>query len=187
MSTAGRIIRHATDIFFTEGVATLTMDRLANDLGMSKRTLYQRVGRKEELLRAIVERFFEDLQEGLLPVVDDDTPIESLHALIQIAGRHLSAVRWHQVELRRASPDVWSHVERLREAVVIQPMERLIRYGRHTGAIRVDIDPDLTTALLRTAIDSYSNERALRALDTSAGDLFQQIASIFLDGITPRT
>ena len=57
MSTADRILRHATDIFFTEGVATLTMDRLADDLGMSKRTLYKRVGTKEELLRAIVEGF----------------------------------------------------------------------------------------------------------------------------------
>ena len=51
-----RVLDVATDLFLANGFAGVTLDRVAADAGVTKRTLYVSVGDKHELLRAVVRR-----------------------------------------------------------------------------------------------------------------------------------
>ena len=47
-----RIIKQATRMFFCNGIKSVTMDMIASQLGISKRTLYENFKEKNELLLA---------------------------------------------------------------------------------------------------------------------------------------
>jgi AcrR family transcriptional regulator len=53
---------HALDLLDSEGAEALTTRRLAAELKISTRTLYQQVGTREELIRALVARHFSQLR-----------------------------------------------------------------------------------------------------------------------------
>src|ERR1700709_1499745 len=56
------IYEHALALIDEEGAEALSARRLASDLKCSTRTLYQQVGNREELIRALVGRHFSQLQ-----------------------------------------------------------------------------------------------------------------------------
>jgi AcrR family transcriptional regulator len=56
------IYEHALALIDAEGAEALSTRRLAADLKCSTRTLYQQVGNREELIRALVGRHFSQLQ-----------------------------------------------------------------------------------------------------------------------------
>jgi AcrR family transcriptional regulator len=56
------IYEHALALIDEEGANALSARRLASDLKCSTRTLYQQVGNREELIRALVGRHFSQLQ-----------------------------------------------------------------------------------------------------------------------------
>jgi AcrR family transcriptional regulator len=51
----GRIVQAAHDRFLEEGFHRMTMDELAAELGMSKRTLYRHFRGKIEVLDAVLD------------------------------------------------------------------------------------------------------------------------------------
>ena len=56
------IYEHALELLDAEGSEALTTRRLAADLKISTRTLYQQVGSREQLIRALVARHFAQLR-----------------------------------------------------------------------------------------------------------------------------
>jgi AcrR family transcriptional regulator len=56
------IYDHAMTLIDAEGTGALNARRLASDLKCSTRTLYQQVGNREELIRALVGRHFSQLR-----------------------------------------------------------------------------------------------------------------------------
>ena len=59
---ADDILAHALELLDAEGVDALNVRRLAADLKISPRTLYQQVGNQEALIRALVARHFTALR-----------------------------------------------------------------------------------------------------------------------------
>jgi AcrR family transcriptional regulator len=55
--TRQRILSTAQQIFLKTGFSKVTMDELANELGMSKKTLYKHFSSKEDLLKVIMTEF----------------------------------------------------------------------------------------------------------------------------------
>jgi len=56
------IYEHALELLDAEGANALTTRRIAADLKISTRTLYQQVGSREQLIRALVARHFSQLR-----------------------------------------------------------------------------------------------------------------------------
>ena len=84
------IYEHALALIDAEGAQALNARRLAADLRCSTRTLYQQVGNREELIRALIGRHFSQLQ--LREVTADECSNQLFtisHLLVQRARRTL--------------------------------------------------------------------------------------------------
>ena len=55
METKDRIAAKAEELFMQYGIRSVSMDDIANNLGMSKKTLYQYYADKDELVDAVVD------------------------------------------------------------------------------------------------------------------------------------
>jgi AcrR family transcriptional regulator len=52
-----RILEKGTELFFRYGVKTVTMDAIASELGISKKTIYQHFPDKDSMVSQVVESF----------------------------------------------------------------------------------------------------------------------------------
>jgi len=62
METKERILVKAKGLFMQYGIRSVSMDDIANSLGMSKKTLYQYYADKDELVDAVVEQHITQIQ-----------------------------------------------------------------------------------------------------------------------------
>ncbi|MEX2045245.1 MAG: helix-turn-helix domain-containing protein, partial [Opitutus sp.] len=68
---AGRILHAAHQQLFTLGYQALTMDELAHELGMSKKTLYVHFAGKDAIIERIIDGIGRTLRTRLEAVLDD--------------------------------------------------------------------------------------------------------------------
>ena len=62
MDSKERILLKAEELYLQYGIRSVSMDDIANNLGMSKKTLYQYFADKDELVEAVVERHISEIQ-----------------------------------------------------------------------------------------------------------------------------
>ena len=62
MDAKERILIKAEELFLQYGIRSVSMDDIANSLGMSKKTLYQYYADKDELVDAVVEGHIREIQ-----------------------------------------------------------------------------------------------------------------------------
>ncbi|MGL5541095.1 MAG: TetR/AcrR family transcriptional regulator [Erysipelotrichaceae bacterium] len=77
------IVKATLALIQEEGL-TFTMDQLAKKLGISKRTLYEKVASKENLLEACIELYFQEVKRLEKALLNDLTlqPIERLAQMV---------------------------------------------------------------------------------------------------------
>lgn len=99
------IVEAATILFLRQGYAVTRIDQVAADAGVSKQTVYNQFGDKEQLFRAIVlgTAATADAFIAILPGMFDDVPDAGFDdALRRLARRYLATVAAPQVlALRR--------------------------------------------------------------------------------------
>ena len=58
------IINKARELFMRYGIRNITMDKLSGELGISKKTLYQKIPNKSQLIQRIIKTFVEEQKLG---------------------------------------------------------------------------------------------------------------------------
>ena len=66
MEPKDRILLKAEELFMQFGIRSVSMDDIANNLGMSKKTLYQYFADKDELVEAVVDGHIKGIQEDCI-------------------------------------------------------------------------------------------------------------------------
>src|SRR5215470_3829155 len=89
-ATSQRIVSAARRYFFSHGFRSVTMDDLAAELGMSKKTLYAAFASKSDLLRAVLLDKFRSIEidlDGIMSSRSSDV-LASLQELLACVQRH---------------------------------------------------------------------------------------------------
>src|SRR5262245_64934738 len=92
---AQRIVTAARRHFFAHGFRSVTMDDLAQELGMSKKTLYASFSSKDALLRAVLLDKFRSVEKDL-----DGIMAECSNDVLAALHRLLACMQWHTEEIQ---------------------------------------------------------------------------------------
>jgi AcrR family transcriptional regulator len=83
-SARDRLLAAANELFYNEGVHTVGIDRIIEQAGVAKASLYNTFGSKDELVRAYLETRQASLVRRIMRAVDHyDTPRERLLAVFE--------------------------------------------------------------------------------------------------------
>jgi AcrR family transcriptional regulator len=181
-----RIVAAARAHFMAHGFRGVTMDDLATELGMSKKTLYAQFESKSALLAAVID--------AKLCAADADLERVAAESSSDFLGslQHLLAcLRQHSEELQppflrdvaREAPELFQSVQTRRRELIQRRFGKLLGEGRKAGMIRKDISIDLMIEILVGATDALVNPAKLAELDLSARTGLSAIVAIFLHGV----
>jgi TetR/AcrR family transcriptional regulator, cholesterol catabolism regulator len=85
-----QILNKATDMFLTLGFKSVTMDDIASEMGISKKTIYQHFANKDQLVKATTTNLFENISCGIDQIIlADKNPIEELFAIKEFVMKNL--------------------------------------------------------------------------------------------------
>ena len=181
-----KILRRSEDIFRLHGFSKVTMEEIASDLGISKKTLYKHFSNKEHLLKEIVNLNkceTADFIEKLL----NDTSLPFMEKLERFMGfiAQLSTKLENPMtaELMRCQPEVWKDIDEFRAKHAYKNLSRLIQEGITHGAFRTDLNTDVVVVAYVAAIHSVINPATLSKLPVSATQAYKEIVKILFEGI----
>lgn len=184
-----RIIEAASRYFFTQGFRHASMDELAAELGMSKKTLYSRFDTKLQLLEAVIENKFRRAREDMAAI------LEARCDFPETMRRHLDCMQRHTAELqppfirdmRQEGMEVFQKVERLRRALIQESFGELLRRGRRAGFIRRDIPTPILIEILLAAVQAIVNPARMEELDLTPKIGCALITKVVLEGALDPT
>lgn len=126
-----RILAAARELFARDGVDAVSLERVAQEAGVSKATLFRRFGNRQALFLALVDDHERELQDALLrgppPLGPGAEPLQRLHAftaaLLELSLAHREFLLASETarplcRLRSGAYDTWRrHVVMLLEQV----------------------------------------------------------------------
>ena len=140
---AARIIAAARLCFAESSVASTTIDQIAQQAGISRRTVYHYFHNKEAITLAVVEEqaepFFEQMRESLLKLPDNDFRQLLIHCIL-FAVEKGPQVEGHQLLLGRKNAAVTADFY-LRSARMRKNLHALLRDGFQQAQEAGDVDP----------------------------------------------
>ena len=185
-----RILEAARRRFFREGYARVTMDELARELGMSKKTLYQHFPTKAALAAAVMEAFRSQVAEGLGRIFEDLTLSlpERLARAFAEAAHHLRQIEKPFLEdLARFLPDVWAETERFRSETIARLLGGALREGQAAGFIRTDVPVEILLRSFQAVAECLVTPAALMELPYTLPEMIRLVIQLLFEGMLTDT
>lgn len=184
-STRQRIVDAARSHFFNHGFRSVTMDDLANELGISKKTLYAHFPGKIDLLEAVLADKFASVESSLKQATgahSHDFPA-ALHDLLASARRELDEIKPPFVrDIRQKAPHVFKVIERRRAALIERYFGKLFVEGQRAGMVRKDVPANLMIEILLAMVQAIMNPAKMEELGMVPKEGFAGIIKIVLEG-----
>lgn len=173
----------------TEGFRAVTMDDLAAELGMSKKTFYACFSGKTALVEAVIFHKFGEVSAELALVTErTDLPFPAkMEALLAVMLRHVGELQPSFLrDLRRDAPELFDLVREKRAGLISLHFGRLMRDGREAGMVRRDVPQRLILEVLLGAVEAIVNPVKLEELNLTAKAAVTVILKILLDGVLTK-
>jgi AcrR family transcriptional regulator len=184
-----RVVAVARRQFLAHGFRSVSMDELAAELGMSKKTLYVAFPSKAALIEAVLKDKFMEVERDLKQVAKNQAAdVEvALHQLLDCVQRHTAEIQPAFVrDIGRETPELFQLVEQKRRKLIRHYFGGLFEDGKQTGMIRTDIPSHLIIEILLGAVQSIMNPTKLVELGLTVERGYSSIIRLILEGALQR-
>lgn len=136
-------------IFMKKGFRSVSMEDICRELGISKKTIYQHVSNKQELIQKVLEHernnIFNKLQEFKK---GNFNAIETLFAVSKITiERHFRLNPIHSFELKKYYPGIFQQFLMEKKELITTFVKNNLQQGIKEGLYRQEIDIDVVSKL----------------------------------------
>ncbi|MEL6590767.1 MAG: TetR/AcrR family transcriptional regulator [Bacteroidota bacterium] len=149
MNVEQRILTRASALFGKYGVKSVSMDDIAGELGISKKTIYQYYANKAELVHAFSQAFFN--HESLVASELNQQAENAVHALIlaihqmQDTFKDISPQLIYQIQ--KYYPESWGLFEHFKQSIMLPLVKQNLEEGINQGYYRRDIHIDIVARM----------------------------------------
>ncbi|NRA93894.1 MAG: TetR/AcrR family transcriptional regulator [Psychroserpens sp.] len=149
-----KILHKSTDLFLNLGFKSVTMDDIANEMGISKKTIYVHFSNKTKLVEAVTFYLFDTICEGIDDICENaPNPIEELYSIKMYVMHHLKNEKTSpQYQLRKYYPKIHDELKFKQFEKMHQSVQESLEHGVETGVFRSSIDVDFISRMYFTGM-----------------------------------
>lgn len=158
MDDQTKIIEQIEDKLFKEGFYKTTMDDVASELGMSKKTIYKFFPSKDDLVMAIAKHFMNSMKNKIVPALNSDkNAIEKLAELISILAKASEKISPKRMdEMRKYFPHLWNEIDNFRTEIMFGNITKVIEQGKKEGLF-INYPTNIMMNILVSSVRSVVN------------------------------
>lgn len=161
MDVFDQILERAQELFFTYGVKSTTMDDLAKAMGASKKTIYQYVNNKADLVSKTMEKHLRLETETFAEIKARDlNAIEEMLEISRMVTTHLKSLNPTIInDLQKYYPTAWAQLTEFKNNFISKSIEENIRKGMEEGLYRDDLNPNIVAKLYSARTDCIVDQK----------------------------
>ena len=183
--TSARIIQTAHDLFMQFGIKSVSMDDIADRLGMSKKTLYKYYVNKETIVVEVVDRVLS--QSRQICEAGSKKSQNALHELM-LSLEHMYDLFNHMnpsvlFDLYKYYPKAYLLFKKHKEEFLLNMIHVNLKRGIKESLYRSDIKVDILSKFRMESIMIPFHPEFLKGLKVGLVEVAHEIAHHFIHGI----
>ena len=186
MNNKEKILEATIKVFNRKGLK-FTMDDIASELSMSKKTIYTVFRDKESMFFAMVDYCFDKIKESESEILSEDSlsTVEKIRGVLAVLPSGYKDVDFRQLyTLKDKYPNTYSRVEERLETGWEKTIA-LINQGIEEGSIR-PVNVNLLKSMLEATIEQFFQRDILIRNQISYAEALEEVVNILVDGIVKR-
>jgi AcrR family transcriptional regulator len=191
-----RIVLACRELARTRGFYNLTMDKLANQACLSKRTIYRYFRSKEEIIETTIDSFIQETEQEFIQVATKEDSVENVVSYIfnyiLTHGQFIFNLQGLN-DLRLHYPDLWQRIKKIREEKIQNLIRLMMEKSGNKSAVQ-EIDSRILTAVIVASINKVmtpdfllTNGLTLEETANQFSKLLLALFSISLGNKDPNT
>ena len=156
-----KILEKATELFLNLGFKSVTMDDLANEMGISKKTIYAHYENKTKLVTESTMYLFSVISQGIDQISAlKKNPIEELYDIKKFVMLHLKDEKSSpQYQLQKYYPKVYETLRAKQFDVMQDCVVDNIQRGIDLGIYRENLNVDFVSRIYFSGVTSIKDNR----------------------------
>lgn len=179
------ILRTAGTLFRKYGIRSISMDDIAKELGMSKKTLYQYVENKTDLVEKLLNHL---ISASPACITDDSKNMNAIDVLLQVSVKVSEEIKEMNpaiaFDLEKFYPVIYRNFVQNKREHVYRKIKENLEQGISEGIYRSDVDSDLVAKLYVQKLIDLHNPDFLSSVDFSFEKVFQVMFDNHIRGIS---
>ena len=155
MDPQEKILKTSLELFFRYGIKRVTMDDIAKELGMSKKTIYQFYKEKDDLVNQLCEVEMKK-QEKIFRNIEKQSQ-DPIHEIMLISNtisdmmHHINPIFF--IDLQKFHVKAFLQFQKFKDECAFKDLRRNIKAGKKIGVYRHDIDEEFAARYRLAQID----------------------------------
>ncbi|WP_273273053.1 TetR/AcrR family transcriptional regulator [Maribacter polysiphoniae] len=180
-----KILHKATDLFLNLGFKSVTMDDLAYELGISKKTIYAHFANKTKLVEECTKQLFCTISQDINHVCSlQRNPIEEMYEIKKIVLLHLKDEKASpQYQLQKYYPKIFEDIKAKQFEMMEDCFVENIKKGIHLGIYRENLNMDFLSRIYFSGITSLKNHALFPVTMFSMTSLMDDFLEYHIRGI----
>ncbi len=175
MDIKEHILKTASKLFKKYGIKSISMDEIAKECGISKKTLYEKIKDKKELVELAIE-------------ADPDASIQDIEAykkedaIGQLLYGYLSMIKFFkdfnitcEHDLQKYYPDLYKKAVKKRRSHIYTKVAENIKQGQKEGYYRTDFNIDIIAKLHIVKIEGVLKTDIFDNDDYTITEIFKEM------------
>jgi AcrR family transcriptional regulator len=184
-----QILEKATELYLNLGFKSVTMDDLAHEMGISKKTIYTHFKNKNQLVEACTLHVFNVISAGIDQICAlQKNPIEELYEIKRLVMQHLKEEKASpQFQLQKYYPEIHRTLRGKQFEMMQECIMDNVKEGISMGIYRENLDPDFIARIYFSGVTSLNDPRLFPSQQYSSPQLMDEYLEYHLRGIvTPK-
>ncbi len=180
-----KILKGAASLFMRIGIKSVSMDDIARELGVSKKTIYKHFADKRDLVSKVLEEDIRQDTKACLACYSSNS--NAIQKMIDIS-RHIS--RQHKdlnptviFDVQKYYPSAWAKMEEYQTKFISSIIIQNIEEGQNEALYRKEIEPKIAAAMYGTLMQGMMQQLIQRDNNYDFKTLHLQMVSYHLFGI----
>ncbi len=179
------ILHKATEMFLDIGFKSVTMDDLAEEMGISKKTIYTHYENKTKLVEASTFHLFDKICTGIDAICENTpNPIEELYHIKRFVMLHLKNEKSSpQYQLKKYYPKIFANLTWKQFEVMHESVSENLQRGIDQGIFRKDLDVDFVARMYFNGMSGIKDDQLFPRETYAANELMEHYLEYHLRAI----
>lgn len=179
------ILEQAVSLFIQFGIKSMTMDEIARQLGISKKTLYQHVENKNDLVKKAVEMKISAEQSCLCDIYKENgNAIDELMEMTEFVKSNMKEVHPSILfDMQKYHPEAWKLIEDHKKGFVFQCIKDNLEKGVDSGIYRDNLHPEIIAAFYLSMMNTIFEKASFQESKYEHGEIHEQMMRYHIRGI----
>ena len=179
------LLKKVSTLYRKYGIKSVTMDDVAHELGMSKKTLYQFVSDKTELVQMVVEHIRQCNFSNMKKKRGKD--LNAIEELIEVSQHVNTLMKDHsptyEYDLKKYYPDIYRNLMSARRKLMYESMISNIRKGKKEGIYRRELDEKIIAKLHLLRVENLQSNEIFEEEEMHSSKFLREVFVYHIHGL----